>query len=146
MSDTSLSRPHSHPFTPIRRVHEAMAAIPYWFTALVLRIPIAALFWRSGETKVDGWRLSSSAVDLFRSEYKLPLIDPTFAAYLSATAEHLFPVLLVIGLTAEAVAETVRASFGRDLTASDVDAAAAALCELARSARTGRSGEERADG
>jgi putative oxidoreductase len=75
-----------------------MATIPYWFTALVLRIPIAAAFWRSGETKVDGWHLSSSAVDLFRNEYKLPLIDPTLAAYLSAIAEHLFPVLLVIGL------------------------------------------------
>lgn len=98
MSDTLLSRPHSHPFTPIRRIHEAMAAIPYWFTALVLRIPIAAIFWRSGETKVDGWHLSSSAVDLFRNEYKLPLVDPTLAAYLSAAAEHLFPVLLVIGL------------------------------------------------
>ena len=27
----------------------------------------------------------------------MPLIDPTLAAYMSATAEHLFPVLLVIG-------------------------------------------------
>ena len=31
-------------------------------------------------------------------EYKLPIIDPTIAAYLSAFAEHFFPVLLVIGL------------------------------------------------
>jgi putative oxidoreductase len=98
MSDTSLAKPHVCPTTPVRRIHEAMAAIPYWFTALVLRIPIAAVFWRSGQTKVDGWHLSSSAVDLFRSEYKLPLIDPTLAAYMSAIAEHLFPVLLVIGL------------------------------------------------
>jgi putative oxidoreductase len=98
MSDTSLAKPHACPTSPVRRIHEAMAAIPYWFTALVLRIPIAAVFWRSGQTKVDGWHLSSSAVDLFRSEYKLPLIDPTLAAYLSAIAEHLFPALLVIGL------------------------------------------------
>jgi putative oxidoreductase len=98
MTDTSLSRPHTCPTTPIRRIHEAMAAIPYWFTALVLRLPIAAVFWRSGQTKVDGFHLSSSAIDLFKDEYKLPLIDPTVAAYLSAIAEHLFPVLLVIGL------------------------------------------------
>jgi putative oxidoreductase len=37
-------------------------------------------------------------VELFRNEYKLPLLDPTIAAYLSAAAEHLFPALLVIGL------------------------------------------------
>ena len=98
MSDTSLDRPHTCPTTPIRRIHDAMSAIPYWFTALVLRIPIAAVFWRSGQTKVDGWHLSASAVDLFKDEYKLPLIDPTLAAYMSAIAEHLFPVLLVIGL------------------------------------------------
>ena len=82
----------------ILRVVEWMSAVPYWFTALVLRIPIAAVFWRSGQTKVDGFQLSSSAVDLFRDEYKLALIDPTLAASLSAIAEHLFPVLLVIGL------------------------------------------------
>ena len=98
MSDTSISRTHPCPSTPIQRIHAAMAAIPYWFTALVLRIPIAAAFWRSGQTKVDGWHLSSSAVDLFRDEYKLPLIDPTIAAYMAAVAEHLFPALLVIGL------------------------------------------------
>ncbi len=99
MTDTSIAahRP-SGPAGLIRRLQESLAAIPYWFTALVLRIPIAAVFWRSGQTKVDGLQLSSSAVDLFRDEYKLPLIDPTLAAYLSAIAEHLFPALLVIGL------------------------------------------------
>jgi putative oxidoreductase len=98
MSDTSLEKPHDGLSASIRRLHEAMAAIPYWFTALVLRIPIAAVFWRSGQTKVDGFTLSSSAVDLFKDEYRLPLIDPTLAAYAAAIAEHLFPVLLVIGL------------------------------------------------
>ena len=98
MSDTSLARPHSGLAGLIVRIIEGMSAIPYWFTALVLRIPIAAVFWRSGQTKVDGWHLSASAVDLFKDEYKLPLIDPTLAAYMSAIAEHLFPVLLVIGL------------------------------------------------
>jgi putative oxidoreductase len=98
MSDTSLARPHSGLAGLIERVIEGMSTIPYWFTALVLRIPIAAVFWRSGQTKIDGWHLSSSAVDLFRDEYRLPIIDPTFAAYLSAFAEHFFPALLVVGL------------------------------------------------
>lgn len=76
----------------------AMSAIPYWFVALLTRIAIAGVFWQSGQTKVDGWRLAPSAVELFRDEYKLPLIDPTLAAYSAAIAEHLFPALLVIGL------------------------------------------------
>ena len=62
------------------------------------RISIAAVFWRSGQTKVDGWRLSDSALDLFRTEYKLPLIDPVFAAYWQRSPNTVFPVLLVIGL------------------------------------------------
>jgi putative oxidoreductase len=52
----------------------------------------------SGQTKVDGWRLSDSAIDLFRDEYRLPLIDPSIAAHIAAFAEHFFPVLLVLGL------------------------------------------------
>ena len=82
----------------IMRANALMADIPYWFLALVLRIPIAAVFWQSGQTKVDGWQLSSSAIELFKDEYKLPVIDPTIAAYLATFAEHFFPVLLVLGL------------------------------------------------
>jgi putative oxidoreductase len=75
-----------------------LEAVPYWLVALVARISIAGVFWRSGQTKLDGWRISDSAIELFRSEYQLPLVDPTLAAYLATFAEHLFPVLLVIGL------------------------------------------------
>ena len=35
---------------------------------------------------------------LFREEYKVPLLPPDTTAYLSTIAEHVFPVLLVIGL------------------------------------------------
>lgn len=75
-----------------------MESIPYWLLALIARLSIATVFWRSGQTKVDGWHLSDSAVMLFANEFRLPLIDPTLAAYLAAFAEHLFPVLLVVGL------------------------------------------------
>jgi putative oxidoreductase len=75
-----------------------MEAIPYWLLALVTRLSIAGVFWRSGQTKVDGWRVSDTAVDLFRDEYKLPVIDPALAANLAAFAEHFFPALLVLGL------------------------------------------------
>jgi hypothetical protein len=38
------------------------------------------------------------AVELFRDEYKLPLLSPELAAHLSAYAEHVFPILLLLGL------------------------------------------------
>jgi len=67
--------------------------------AAIARISIAAVFLQSGRTKVDGWlHVSDSAIELFRDEYKLPLVSPELAAHLSAYAEHLFPVLLVLGL------------------------------------------------
>jgi putative oxidoreductase len=81
----------------IVRAHALMATIPYWLIAVIARVSIAAVFWRSGQTKLEGWHISDSAILLFKEEYKLPLIDPTFAAYLATFAEHFFPILLVIG-------------------------------------------------
>ena len=67
--------------------------------ALVDRSGIAAIFWLSGRTKVDGFlTLTDSAYELFRTEYRLPLIPPEIAAHLAAYAEHAFPILLVLGL------------------------------------------------
>jgi putative oxidoreductase len=74
-----------------------MAAIPYWLVALIARISIAGVFWRSGQTKVEGWHITDATLFLFKDEYKLPLIDPTLAAYLATFAEHFFPVMLVLG-------------------------------------------------
>jgi putative oxidoreductase len=81
-----------------QRLLGVLDRIPYSLLALAARIFPAAVFWQSGQTKVDGWHLSDNAVDLFRDEYRLPVIDPTAAAYLAAFAEHFFPVLLVLGL------------------------------------------------
>jgi putative oxidoreductase len=72
--------------------------IPHDIIALIARLSVGAVFWRSGQTKLDGWHVSDSAVFLFQTEYKLPLIDPGTAASLAAFNEHLFPILLVAGL------------------------------------------------
>ena len=67
--------------------------------ALVNRLAVAALFFLSGRTKVEGWlTVSNGAYALFRDEYRLPLVPPELAAHLAAYAEHLFPLLLVLGL------------------------------------------------
>lgn len=86
--------------------------IPHSLIALLARFSIAAVFWKSGQTKIEGlaidivggeftlgWpRLSDSAVSLFRDEYKLPLLSPEWAAIAAAAGEHLLPVLLLLGL------------------------------------------------
>ena len=71
--------------------------IPHDLVALMSRLSIGAVFWQSGQTKVDGWQVTDNAVYLFQTEYRLPFIDPWLAAHLSAFAEHFFPLLLFIG-------------------------------------------------
>lgn len=94
------------------RVIALFSRIPHSAIALLGRFSIAAVFWLSGQTKVEGFaidlvgghvelgwpRLSGSVVDLFRDEYRLPLLPPEVAAVMAATAEHVLPVLLLVGL------------------------------------------------
>jgi putative oxidoreductase len=99
MTDTfAAPRPKSGVVEAARRVITVLDAIPYWPLGLAARVFPAAVFWQSGQTKVAGFHLKPSAIALFQNEYQLPLIDPTIAATMSAIAEHLFPVLLVVGL------------------------------------------------
>lgn len=92
--------------------HGLMARIPESAIALLGRFSVAAVFWKSGQTKIEGLaidivsgsfelsmpRLSSSAVDLFRDEYQLPLISPELGAALAALGEHVLPLMLLLGL------------------------------------------------
>lgn len=96
----------------IARGVDALERIPYALIALLARISLATTFWLSGQTKIEGFvadpvgwqlqwgvpRLSESAVELFRSEYRLPLLAPEYAALLAAISEHVFPALLLVGL------------------------------------------------
>lgn len=96
----------------IRKLIGFLARIPDSLIALIGRFSIAGIFWTSGQTKVQGFvldivsgefhfgipRLSDSAIDLFRDEYRLPLVSPEFVAPLAAFAEHFFPMLILIGL------------------------------------------------
>jgi putative oxidoreductase len=89
-----------------------LSTIPYSVTAFIARFSIAATFWKSGQTKIEGFvldivsgdfmlalpHLGASIPSLFRDEYKLPFVDPTLAASLAAFAEHLFPALILVGL------------------------------------------------
>lgn len=92
--------------------HALMARIPESAIALLGRFSVAAVFWKSGQTKIEGLaidivsghvelglpRLSASAVDLFRDEYQLSVLAPELAATLAAVGEHVLPLLLLLGL------------------------------------------------
>jgi putative oxidoreductase len=73
--------------------------IPAWLLPLIGRLGIAAVFFQSGRTKVDGLlHIKDSTYFLFQTDYRLPLLPPQVAAHAATYAEHLFPILLVLGL------------------------------------------------
>jgi putative oxidoreductase len=73
--------------------------LPEAVLLLVARLGIAAVFFQSGRTKVGGLlTISEGTYDLFRTEYALPFVSPEIAAHAATYSEHLFPILLVLGL------------------------------------------------
>jgi len=77
----------------------ASAFVSDSFLLLVARLGIAGVFFMSGRTKVDGIiHITDSTYELFRTEYALPLVPPTIAAIAATWSEHVFSILLVLGL------------------------------------------------
>ncbi|MGH8702908.1 MAG: DoxX family protein [Burkholderiales bacterium] len=73
--------------------------VSHGLLALAARVAVGAIFFLSGRTKVDGLlTVNDSAYTLFREDYKVPLLPPELAAHMATYAEHLFPILLVLGL------------------------------------------------
>jgi len=73
--------------------------IPMDLVLLMVRIGIGMVFLKSGLTKTTtGLDLADQTFTLFEYEYALPLIPTTVAAYLATYAEHIFPIMLFLGL------------------------------------------------
>ncbi len=104
-----------HPNAIIRLIEwiiDMFERIPHSLIAFIARFSIAAVFWKSGQTKVEGLaidlfdgtfqlgipHLADSTIPLFQSEYHVPLLSPELAAHLAAFAEHFFPILILVGL------------------------------------------------
>lgn len=110
--DAAPARSDTPRWPLLAAAHRGMARIPESAIALLGRFSVAAVFWKSGQTKVEGFeldivsgtfapglpRLAASAVDLFRDEYRLPWLPPETAALLAAAGEHALPLLLLAGL------------------------------------------------
>ena len=85
--------------------------IPESLILFIARFAIAAVFWKSGQTKIEGFALDiisgnlqlgwphikESTLFLFEYEYSLPLLSPALGALLAATAEHILPILILTG-------------------------------------------------
>lgn len=68
-----------------------------------VRLALAGIFWMSGRTKVEEGTLlsvSENAIYQFSEEpfSNVPLLPSDMAAYLTTYAEHILPILLVLGL------------------------------------------------
>ncbi|MDD8022881.1 MAG: DoxX family protein [Paracoccaceae bacterium] len=83
---------------PLRPINRLLGRLGWDLPALALRLFPAAVFFTSGQTKLEGWRIAPSTYYLFKHEYALPLIPSDWAAVAGTVAEHLFPLLLVLGL------------------------------------------------
>ena len=80
-------------------VRRASALVPDALLLLIARFGVAAVFYTSGRTKVDGiFHITDGTYELFRTDYALPLIPPTIAAVAATVSEHVFSILLVLGL------------------------------------------------
>lgn len=74
---------------------ELLGRFPMALIQLAARFALAGVFWRSGQSKIASWEFT---VQLFRDEYRVPLVSPEFAAMMATTFELACPVLLVLGL------------------------------------------------
>ncbi|MBJ7536134.1 DoxX family protein [Marinomonas transparens] len=85
--------------------------IPESLVLFVARFAIAAVFWKSGQTKIEGFsldiiamkmslgwpQLTDTTLFLFEHEYALPLLPTAVAATLATLAEHILPILILTG-------------------------------------------------
>ena len=83
----------------LRAATLAARLLPPSLLLLVQRLGVASIFFLSGRTKVSGLlTITDSTYELFRGDYRLPLVPPELAAHAATYSEHLVPVLLVLGL------------------------------------------------
>jgi len=63
--------------------------------SLAIRLYVGWQFFNSGLVKISDW---SATLALFHDEYHVPVLPPDLAAYMGASGELVFPVLLLLGV------------------------------------------------
>lgn len=95
----------------LQKSEDVFNRLPESVILFIARFSLAAVFWKSGQTKVEGFsidiiamkfqlgipKLAETTQFLFEYEYNLPLIPPAIAAVLATIAEHVLPILILTG-------------------------------------------------
>jgi putative oxidoreductase len=79
----------------LRRLYDRLEVLPLSLLQLAARVSMATIFWRAGQSKLANWDLT---LQLFASEYKVPVLPPEIAAPMAASVELTTPILLILGL------------------------------------------------
>lgn len=97
---TDLTAPRRTGARALVRTLNALAGrlIPADLVQLAARVFVGLVFWQSARTKVEGFSIKPSTWTLFEQIYALPLIPSDWAAVLATLGEHVFSVLLILGL------------------------------------------------
>lgn len=82
------------PISALEYVFGLLNSVPLSLLLLVARIATFSVFFRSGLVKLADW---NATLRLFENEYKVPVIPPHFAAYMSASMELGLSSLVLIG-------------------------------------------------
>jgi len=83
------------------RIVNELGRFPLPVLQLMFRVAVAAVFFKSGLTKIASWELT---LQLFQDEYAVPLLPVPLAATLATTMELSMPVFLTLGLFARLAA------------------------------------------
>jgi len=76
-------------------VRQRLERFPLSIVQLAMRVGVGAVFFKAGLLKYNSWEFT---VQLFRDEYKVPLLDPAVAAQIAMIQELSVPVFLFLGL------------------------------------------------
>jgi putative oxidoreductase len=91
LADSNASSGIVRPLTLASRALSTLQA-PF---ALATRLYVSWVFLNSGWLKLSSW---NQTLDLFRSEYHVPVLPPAMAAVVGTFGELFFPVLVILGL------------------------------------------------
>jgi putative oxidoreductase len=96
---TAIDTPHAPLLLTLRNCFVAargrLEGLPMSLILLAGRIAVGSVFLKSGLLKINSWEF---AIKLFEEEYKVPLLDPVWAARLATFSELTFSTLLIVGL------------------------------------------------
>ena len=93
-SQIKLFSSHSAMIRLIEQFRARLEAIPYALLAFPLRFAVATVFWDSAMAHLANW---DTTLELFQTEYQVPLLPYDTAAYSAVSIELTTPILLLLG-------------------------------------------------